>query len=48
MLLQNGVEEGGEGDEDGGAREPEVGGLADTGVAGLDLVGLYIDDVVLL
>ena len=48
ILFQDGVEEGGEGDEDGGAGEPEVGGLADRGVAGLDFVGLDVDDVVLL
>ena len=47
-LFEDGVEEGGEGDEDGGAGEPEAGGLADGGVAGLDLVGLDVDDIVLL
>ena len=47
-LLQDVVEEGGEGDEDAGGGEPEGGGLADAGVAGLHLVGLYVDDVVLL
>ena len=45
-------DEGCEGYQDAGTREPECGGLADGGVAGgvagLDLVGLYIDDVVLL
>ena len=48
MLLQDVVEEGGEGDEDAGGGKPEGGGLADARVAGLHLVGLYIDDVVLL
>ena len=47
-LLKDVIEEGGEGDEDGGGAEPDGGGLADGGVAGLDLVGLHIDDVVLL
>ena len=41
-------DEGCEGYQDAGTREPQRGGLADSGVAGLDLVGLYIDDVVLL
>ena len=41
-------DEGCEGYQDAGTREPQRGGLADGGVAGLDLVGLYIDDVVLL
>ena len=47
-LFEDGVEEGGDGDEDGSAMEPKISGLADGGVAGLDLVGLDIDDVVLL
>ena len=48
ILFQDGVEEGGEGDEDRGAGEPKIGGLADRGVAGLDGVGLDVNDVVLL
>ena len=48
MLFEDVVEEGGHGDEDGGGGDPEGGGLADGGVLGLDLVGLYIENVVLL
>ena len=48
MLFEDVVEEGGHGDEDRGGGDPEGGGLADGGVLGLDLVGLYIEDVVLL
>ena len=48
MLFEDVVEEGGHGDEDRGGGDPEGGGLADGGVLGLDLVGLHIDDVVLL
>ena len=48
VLFQDIVEEGGEGDEDTGGGEREVGGGTDTGVTGLHLVGLYIDDVILL
>ena len=48
MLFEDVVEEGGHGDEDGGGGDPEGGGLADGGVLGLDLVGLHIENVVLL
>ena len=48
MLLQDVVKKGCEGNEDRGGGEPEGRGLTDTGVLGLHLVGLYIDDVVLL
>ena len=47
-LFEDVVKEGGKGDEDGGGGEPEGGHRTDTGVLGLDLVGLYVDDVVLL
>ena len=48
MLFEDVDDEGGDRDEDGGGGDPEGSGLADAGVLGLDLVGLYIDDVVLL
>ena len=48
MLFEDVDDEGGDRDEDGGGGDPEGGGLADSRVLGLDLVGLYIDDVVLL
>ena len=48
MLFEDVVEEGGHGDEDGGGGDPEGRGLTDGGVLGLDLVGLYIENVVLL
>ena len=47
-LSQDINNEGGEGYEDTGAGHDERGGLADGGVLGLHLVGLHIDDVVLL
>lgn len=47
-LFKNGVEEGGEGDEDAGASKPEAGGGTNTRVTGLDLVWFNIDDIVLL
>ena len=47
-LLEDGVEEGGEGDEDASASEPEGGGGTDAAVARLHLVGLHIDNVILL
>ena len=48
MLFQDGVEQGGQGDEDAGGGEPEGCRLADAGVAGLHLIGFDIEDVVLL
>ena len=48
MLFEDVVEEGGHGDEDRGGGDPEGGGLADGGVLGLDLVGLHVEDIVLL
>ena len=48
ILLEDVDDEGGDGDKDGGGGDPEGRGLADSRVLGLDLVGLYIDDVVLL
>ena len=48
MLFEDVDDEGGDRDEDGSGRDPEGGGLTDGGVLGLDLVGLYIENVVLL
>ena len=48
MLLQDVDDEGGEGDQDAGPGHEEGRRLTDSGVLGLDLVGLHIDDVVLL
>ena len=48
MLLEDGVKERGKGNEDAGTGEPKGGGGTDTAVARLHLVGLHIDNVILL
>lgn len=47
-LFEDVDNESGDGNQDGGGGDQEGRRLTDTGVLGLDLVGLYIDDIVLL
>ena len=47
-LFGDGEDEGGEGHEHGGHGEEDARGGAEEGVAGLGLLGLYVDDIVLL
>ena len=47
-LFGDGEDEGGDGHEHGGDGEEDARGGAEEGVAGLRLLGLYVDDIVLL
>lgn len=47
-LFQDGIKQGGEGDEDAGTSKPEARGVSYIRVTRLYLVGLHIDNVVLL
>ena len=47
-LFGDGEDEGGEGHEHGGHGEEDARGGAEEGVAGLGLLGLYVDHIVLL
>ena len=47
-LFGDGEDEGGEGHEHGGHGEEDARGGAEEGVAGLRLLGLYVDHIILL
>ena len=48
FLFGDGEDEGGEGHEHGGHGEEDARGGAEEGVAGLGLLGLYVDHIILL
>ena len=47
-LFGDGEDEGGEGGDHGGDGEEDARGGAEEGVAGLRLLGLYVDHIILL